>query len=443
MILINGQRIDLVLIVAISLVLIFVFYMLMMLVSSRFRKPAWVPRRADEPGGEAYDVVFVLPCLNEEAVIGASVERLLSIDYPRTAILVVDDGSDDGTADVVRSFDDSRVHLLQRTLPNARKGKGRALNAAISHIGAGGVIGAPDPENTIIVVVDADGRMDERSLEYVLPAFDEAELGGVQIGVRINNRRSSLLARFQDFEFVIYTEVFQRGRVKLGSTGLGGNGQFVRLSALNSLGQDPWSDSLTEDLDLGVRLILEGYRLDFCPEVAVHQQGLVSLRRWVRQRTRWFQGHLQAWTLLPDVFTRLRGSGRVDLCYHLTSPSLLLISSLFTLSFFLWFVDLTISISRGTAYFSWTWVSTYLFAFGPATILGLIYRQSERSLGWIRSMLLGQAFVFYAFLWMIAGWTALFRLLRGKTSWAKTERLAENPEEIAGDQTGEAVAAGS
>lgn len=431
MILIGGQRIDLIFLVALSLVLIFVFYLLMMITLSQFRKSTWFPRQVTDEGGTRYEVVFVIPCLNEESVLGASIERLVSIDYPRTSVLVVDDGSDDRTAEVVRSFDDPRVHLLQRTLPNARKGKGQALNAAIRHILTGKVIGAPDLEATIIVVVDADGRMDERSLEYVLPRFDDAELGGVQIGVRINNRHTNLLARFQDLEFVLYTEVFQRGRVHLGSSGLGGNGQFVRLSALTTLGEDPWSDSLTEDLDLGVRLLIEGRRLDFCPDVAVHQQGLVSLKRWIRQRTRWFQGHLQSWSLLPDILTRLGGTRRIDVYYHLTSPFVLLMGSLFTVAFFLWFVDLMVDLYQGTTFFSWYWLSTYFFTFGPAMLLSLIYRRSERSLGVFRTLLLAHLFVPYSLLWMIAGWRAVARILLGKKGWAKTERLKENADGVA------------
>ncbi|MCS5479272.1 glycosyltransferase [Corynebacterium sp. YIM 101645] len=431
MILIGGQRIDLIFLVALSLVLIFVFYLLMMITLSQFRKSTWFPRQVTDEGGTRYEVVFVIPCLNEESVLGASIERLVSIDYPRTSVLVVDDGSDDRTAEVVRSFDDPRVHLLQRTLPNARKGKGQALNAAIRHILTGKVIGAPDLDATIIVVVDADGRMDERSLEYVLPRFDDAELGGVQIGVRINNRHTNLLARFQDLEFVLYTEVFQRGRVHLGSSGLGGNGQFVRLSALTTLGEDPWSDSLTEDLDLGVRLLIEGLRLDFCPDVAVHQQGLVSLKRWIRQRTRWFQGHLQSWSLLPDILTRLSGTRRIDVYYHLTSPFVLLMGSLFTVAFFLWFVDLMVDLYQGTTFFSWYWLSTYFFTFGPAMLLSLIYRRSERSLGVFRTLLLAHLFVPYSLLWMIAGWRAVARILLGKKGWAKTERLKENADGVA------------
>lgn len=431
MILINGQRIDLVLVVAVSLVLIFVCYLIAMIILSQVRKVSWQPRDPDSPEATPYQVIFILPCLNEERVLGASVERLLQIRHSRTNVLVVDDGSDDGTADVVRSFDDPRVHLLQRRLPDARKGKGQALNAAIRHILAGRVIPDPDPATTIIVVVDADGRMDERSLDYVLPAFDDPQLGGVQIGVRINNRHTNLLARFQDYEFVLYTQVFQRGRVKLGSSGLGGNGQFVRLSALMKLGDRPWTDSLTEDLDLGVRILLTGMDLSFCPDVTVHQQGLVSLRRWVRQRTRWFQGHLQSWSLVPEVVTGLHGSRRIDLFYHLTSPFILLIGSIFTGAFLLWAVDLAIDLYQGTAHFTWLWVSTYLFAFAPSMVLGLIYQRSEPSMGVVRALTVAHLYVFYALLWILAGWRAVFRIVLQKNSWVKTERLKENAHGIA------------
>jgi len=169
-------------------------------------------------GGQFY--VFLMPCLNEELVIARSLQRLLSLPAGNFAVMVIDDGSDDGTAAAVTGVADERVWLLSRKLPHARQGK-----------------------------------------------------GAVQIGVRINNRDRSMLARMQDMEFVIYTEVFQRGRRHLGSVGLGGNGQFVRLSALRSLGPAPWTRSLTEDLDLGVRLAAAGWRNEYCRTAAVHQQG--------------------------------------------------------------------------------------------------------------------------------------------------------------------------
>ena len=138
-----------------------------------------------------------------------------------------------------------QVWLLSRKAPDARQGKGEALNAAIRFLTSSGRLAGRDPDQVIVVVVDADGRLDPHAVTAVSPYFADPMVGAVQIGVRINNRGSSRLARMQDMEFVIYTEVFQRGRRHLGSVGLGGNGQFMRLSALLSLGRiavDPQPD---------------------------------------------------------------------------------------------------------------------------------------------------------------------------------------------------------
>jgi cellulose synthase/poly-beta-1,6-N-acetylglucosamine synthase-like glycosyltransferase len=75
---------------------------------------------------------------------------------------------------------------------------------------------------------------------------------------------------------------------------MGGNGQFNRLSALDSVadGEGPWRDRLTEDQDLGLRLFEAGWRGVAAAGTAVDQQGLPGLRRLLRQRTRWAQGNL-------------------------------------------------------------------------------------------------------------------------------------------------------
>ena len=74
----------------------------------------------------------------------------------------------------------------------------------------------------IVVVLDADGRLAPNALIEVAPFFADPAVGGVQVGVRMYNAREKLLARMQDFEFVTFTEVFQRARQRIGSVGLGG-----------------------------------------------------------------------------------------------------------------------------------------------------------------------------------------------------------------------------
>lgn len=378
--------------------------------------------------------VFLLPCLNEERVIGASVQRLLSFPDDNFGVMVIDDGSDDDTAAIVESLGHERVWLFRRRPPNARKGKGEALNAAVTELVNHHLTGH-DSDRVILVVVDADGRVDPETIAAVTPLFHDPVVGAVQTGVRINNRHTSRLARMQDMEFVIYTHVFQRGRRHLGSVGLGGNGQFMRLSALLSLGPTPWSRSLTEDLDLGVRLLAGGWRNEYCSSVAVYQQGVVELRKLIRQRSRWFQGHLQSWRLLGLVVREVPGAARLDLIYHLSSPALLLIASMLTASFLAGLADCALMAIQGTNPFTWWSVSSYLLAFGPALAYIQVYRRTERDLaplGWWQILLLAHQYVFYGLMWYAAGWIAVWRSLRGHTSWAKTDRVAEaTPDETA------------
>ncbi|MDO4899619.1 glycosyltransferase family 2 protein [Actinomyces sp.] len=369
-------------------------------------------------------IVILMPCLNEEAVIGPSVERLLAEPDPGLFILVIDDGSDDATSEIVRAIGDPRVGLLRREPPNARKGKGEALNHAV------GIVRRryrdADPERVIVGVVDADGHLDPSAWSIVRRAFRADAVGAVQLGVRISNRHDSLLARMQDIEFVTFTSIFQQARRRLGSVGMGGNAQFVRLAALDALGNDPWTRSLTEDFDLGIRLNATRWANEYRGEAAVHQEGVTSLRRLVRQRTRWFQGNLQARGLLGFIAQRLRGSARADTLWQVLSPYLLIVGSLLTVSFALMLCLCLDNVLHGVPQ-SWSWVPVaYLLAFGPSYLYAFVYWRYVRKEGTgpLRCIAWCHVFVAYGLLSGVYGWRALVREMLGRSGWAKTAREA-------------------
>lgn len=114
-------------------------------------------RRPPRPGPGRPFFVYVVPCLNEEPVIGRSLDRLLAMPARDYAILVIDDGCEDGTAEIVRGYDPRRVWLLRRTSPHARQGKGAALNHAFRYLRESGLLGDRDPHDVVVAVCDADG----------------------------------------------------------------------------------------------------------------------------------------------------------------------------------------------------------------------------------------------------------------------------------------------
>ncbi|MCD9142210.1 glycosyltransferase [Streptomyces albireticuli] len=387
-------------------------------------------RRAHGPRRQRL-YVFLLACLNEERVLAESLARITGLPAGNFMALVIDDASDDGTADIARAAaraTPGRVQLLQRHLPDARRGKGAALNAGIRHLRSSGLLDGYDPHDVIVCVVDADGRLDPHVVQAVDPYFDNPRTGGTQIGVRMYNRDKGLLARLQDMEFVIYGDIFQSARRYIGSVGMGGNGQFMRLAALDTLmGEDgggPWSDSLTEDLDLGVRLIAGGWTNQHCTTAAVSQQAVLDVRRLVRQRSRWFQGHLQSAGLVPLILREVPTRAAVDLLYHLSSPVLILLTSLLPLSFLVALTGTAIgSVQAGRPLISPLWVlGPYVLSFTAAYAYAFVYSRRERGLGLLRAVLLSHVFIFYGYIWFAAGWWGLWRMLTGKQTWLKTAR---------------------
>ena len=384
----------------------------------------------EETTGRAADFLFVylIPCLNEERVIGATLDRLRDMNHARSLVLVIDDGSDDRTAAIVGSRPEENVILLQRRLPEARQGKGAALNAAVQYLVESPLRPRVPSNRVIVCLLDADGRLDRHAPEVAARCFADRTVGGVQVAVRIGNREDGWLPRLQDIEFVCYTELFQRCRSRGGFAGLGGNGQFTRLSALRSLGSEPWSPStLTEDLDLGIRLVLSGWRTVYRPEAQVYQQGLRSVRALVRQRSRWFQGLLQCWRLIPGIARQSRGRVRLDLLHMLLTPVLIFAAFLMTVSFLVGPVeralrpDLEFGLINLNQVAAW-----YLLTFLPVLLFAISYRPIAK-ISRLRSFALAHAFVLYGLIWVGAGGSASWRLLVGRRSWLKTDRLIEHP----------------
>lgn len=409
------------------LILCAVGYGINITVNSRKALPPPLP----PPDGLLF--VFMVPCLNEQEVIARTIQRLLSLPFPRKAILVIDDGSEDATPDIVRGAIETNpnVWLISRQLPNARLGKGAALNHAFQHLLSSNLLDGQRLDDVIVAVVDADGRPDQNTLLEVAPFFRDPKVGACQIGVRMYNSSENFLARMQDIEFVVFTEMFQKARNRMGSAGLGGNGQFARLTALVSLGNEPWTDYLTEDLDLGIRLMVNGWHNTFCPTAFVNQQAITDFRRLLRQRTRWFQGQLQCWNRIPMLLRApLPFRVIVDMVYHLVGAIVMVIMSMFTLAL------LSISIVFGVKALAagqpgWivgnplTLVVGYVFAFSLAWVYAYLYWLRTPGRGFWKILLDTHLFVGYVYFWMISGLRALGRIATNQRGWVKTTRTKE------------------
>lgn len=401
----------------VCLVVVVAMFLWTALLFVRGHKAIARPPQPPPQGAGAFSWVFLVPALNEEVTIADSVERLLGLPVARRRVIVIDDGSDDRTGEILAGIDHPDLYVLSRRVPEARQGKAAALNYAYRSLGT-----HADREGTIVVIVDADGRLHDQAPHFASSHFADPKVGGMQSLVRIYNRQH-LLTWLQDVEFSVYGHLFQAGRDHWGTAGMGGNGQFNRLSALDDLTNEegPWRDKLTEDQDLGLRLMAAGWEGRQDLRASVDQQGLSKLRPLFRQRTRWSQGNLQAIALRGEVARAPLGLGaRTEQMAYLLMPFWQGVIGIGLVA------ALVLAIT-GVAPFwgagpTWQLAFFYLLAFG-GTALGCIAARSEQGPpGWLRGFLIAQIYTPYTwFLWPVL-LRSIVRQLTERGDWAKTER---------------------
>lgn len=374
---------------------------------------------SNDSGTDGFTWVFFVPALNEEVTIADSVARLLQVRCERRHIVVIDDASDDRTPEILNGLAVPDLTVLRRELPNARVGKAAALNDAWAHLPS--IIEGADTQRTIVCIVDADGRLAADAPSRVVDHFVDDRIGGVQVRVRIYNRQT-LLTRAQDIEFGVYAMLYQAARSTMGTAGMGGNGQFNRLAALDAVaaGSDgPWRHKLTEDQDIGLRMLEAGWRCGHENRTAVEQQGLSNLLRLLRQRTRWAQGNLQAMSHLRAVRRcELSRRARVDQAWYLLQPvaSGVVGFGVFAAVFAFFTEDV------GLVPTAWYLIVLALvLAFGGVAV-GVTARTGRGPRAWIIGLTLGVVYSIYSWLLWPALVRATWRQIRAKGSWAKTER---------------------
>ena len=410
--------------------------------------------RPAEPGDPtALGWHLVIPCRDEETVVARTLADLRE-SSPQAHLWVVDDDSADRTRELVLAAaeHDERIHLVQRRRPQARIGKGAALNAAYRRISAWLPPGT-DRTRVVVGVIDADGRLSPGTLAMVCNdrAMGRADTGAVQIGVRMRNADDELplpgrgrianagartLVRMQDIEFQASNAGMQLMRRRTGSVGLGGNGQFVRLSALDTLaGGDgaPWPErALLEDYESGLELRLAGHRLTHVHEVQVSQEGLISARRFLTQRTRWAQGNMQCLRYTGRVLRspHYGAAGKAEVMYTFLQPVVAVLLVLLT--------PLSLAVTTAgwvffpapTADFQFRWGPLMVLAFAVATLpmvlWGTTYRRTvhpDRSR--LTGLLWGVLLWLYTYHLFVVAVRAAVRLLLGRNGWAKTRRNDE------------------
>jgi cellulose synthase/poly-beta-1,6-N-acetylglucosamine synthase-like glycosyltransferase/peptidoglycan/xylan/chitin deacetylase (PgdA/CDA1 family) len=270
------------------------FFARILLLLAFARRHSRLTRR--RPKSERYEpsVSIVVPAFNESVGVERAVRSLAASAYAEFEVIVVDDGSTDGTGDIVESLGLERVRVLRQ----ANAGKPAALNRGIEAA-----------RHEVIAMVDADTVFEPETLNLLVQPLREEDVGAVSGNTKVGNRRR-LLGRWQHIEYVMGFNLDRRlyDVLQCMPTVPGAIGAF-RRSALQQVGGVSGA-TLAEDTDLTLALGRAGWRVVYAEDARAWTEAPGTLHALWRQRFRWSYGTLQAvWKHRAAIWRR--GEGRI------------------------------------------------------------------------------------------------------------------------------------
>jgi cellulose synthase/poly-beta-1,6-N-acetylglucosamine synthase-like glycosyltransferase len=281
---------------------------------SEHEPPPWI----------APPVSVVIPAYNEALNIAATVRSIAANNHlADVEVIVVDDGSTDGTADRAEELGLPGVTVLRQD----NQGKPAALNAGIRHA-----------KHDVLVLLDGDTIFEPDTIGQLVQPFADTGVGAVAGNAKVGNRQG-LLGRWQHLEYCAGSNLDRQilHALRCIPTVPGAVGAF-RKAALTDVGGVS-DHTLAEDTDLTMAVTRAGWRVAYRPQAKAWTEAPVTVRGLFRQRYRWSYGTFQAMWKNRGALVENGPMGRFGLIYllafHLLLPLLAPVMDMYVLYGFL------------------------------------------------------------------------------------------------------------
>jgi cellulose synthase/poly-beta-1,6-N-acetylglucosamine synthase-like glycosyltransferase/peptidoglycan/xylan/chitin deacetylase (PgdA/CDA1 family) len=237
-----------------------------------------VRRRGFRWGAPITEPVSVLvPAYNEAKCIENTVRSLAESDHP-IEVLVIDDGSSDGTSRIVEAMGLPNVRVVRQL--NA--GKPAALNRGVANA-----------RYDLIVMMDGDTVFEPSTVRELVQPFGDPRVGAVAGNAKVGNK-DTLIGAWQHIEYVMGFNLDRRmyDVLRCMPTIPGAVGAF-RRSALERVGGMS-DDTLAEDTDITMALHRDGWRVVYAENARAWTEAPETVQQLWSQRYRWSYGTMQA-----------------------------------------------------------------------------------------------------------------------------------------------------
>jgi cellulose synthase/poly-beta-1,6-N-acetylglucosamine synthase-like glycosyltransferase len=362
---------------------------------------------------------IIVPTRNEETVIRRCLTGIFNMDYPKEKmqIIVVDGKSKDNTLKICSEFASKYAENLKVISEKSVKGKPAALNLALPHI-----------TGEIVCVFDADSLPEKDVLLKTASYFEDEKLIALQGRTTSLNEKCNALTRVIATEERAWFQALLSGREKLQLfVPLTGSCQFVRANVLQEL--DGWDEnSLTEDVELALRLVEQKHQIRYAPDVCSGQETPSTLGPLFKQRVRWYRGYMETAIKYGRLLDNLN-KRTVDAEISMAGPFMMVVS---LLSYLNWFF-VALFLSQSNPIINFTGLVIALTAVSLVSI-GLALAASEKPVKPKNILWIPFVYIYWHMQMFIAGWAFLKMVFKRKKVWTKTVKIGSNePDEFVTD----------
>ncbi|MBX4198009.1 glycosyltransferase family 2 protein [Candidatus Parcubacteria bacterium] len=236
--------------------------------------------RAFERTSDYPSVTIVVPVWNEEKTVGKTLESLFGLNYPKELlkITVVDDGSIDGTWNILQEYKTTYPHIEIYHKENG--GKHTAVNYAIQRT-----------TTDLIGCLDADSYVHPDTLKKLVCRFDDRAIMAVTPAIKIHNPKT-YIQRIQTIEYAMGI-LFRKVIAIIGALHVTpGPFTIFRRTMFDEIGLFRHAHN-TEDMEMAFRMQTHHLKIEDVHTAWVYTTGPNTVKKLYKQRVRWTYGFLR------------------------------------------------------------------------------------------------------------------------------------------------------
>ncbi|MDH4285312.1 MAG: glycosyltransferase family 2 protein [Gallionellaceae bacterium] len=249
------------------------------------RRPAHVKLSKYPP------LTILIAAYNEAAIIAKTIQSIKLQHYPAPLqVIVIDDGSSDATAAIVKK-EMARYPWLNLIQMKENSGKAKALNQGLC-----------EARYKLVVTLDADSYLYQAALQSIVERYfgDPPDTRIVAGAVLARNSRDTWITRAQEWDYFHGIASIKRVQSLFQGT-LVAQGAFSLYDRHTLIEVGGWPDCVGEDIVLTWAALKRGYRVGHSEDACAFTTVPETLKQFSRQRQRWSRGMIEAFKKHPGI----------------------------------------------------------------------------------------------------------------------------------------------